>query len=193
MSSHTHANGIQQENAGQVILLVAATVAGLLVIAGLVYATGTGARDQASLTAAGCEPGLSGFAAPCTTQPMLASEYKAVFTPASQQLSLDTEAYAAHEGRNLTAAEAALSAEAAAEQAFDTNLAGIKMPPAATPIARALIRADQSLATLTARQARAATLTQMRSYNPRVQAATAAVETQLNLILKAVDAPVRGG
>jgi hypothetical protein len=191
--SQTHARGIPQEDVGKVILLVAAVVSGLLVIAGLVYATGTGARDQAALTAAGCEPGLSGFAAPCTTQPMLAAEYKAAFAPASQQLGLDTTAYAADEGHNLTAAKAALTAEVAAEQAFDTSLAGIQMPPAITPIAQAVIRADQKLATLTSRQARSATLAQLRSYNPKVQAATASVEAQLSRILKAVDAPVRAG
>ena len=183
----------QQEKAGQMILAIASVVSGLLVIAGLVYAAGTGARDQATLTAGGCEPGLSSETQACTTQPMLKSQYMAVLTPANQQLTVEQAAYAAYEGRDLVAAKGALSAEVTTEQTFDASLAGIALPPAIVPIAGALIRADQALAKLTAEQARSATLTQLRSFNPRVQAAAAAVQTELHLILTAVDAPVRSG
>jgi hypothetical protein len=161
------------------------------VILGLIYATGTGARMEANLASQGCEPGLSSDTHACVTQPQLAAQYKAVFDPASQALTLDTAAYAASETRSLTAAQAALTAEAATEQSFDSGLTAIAFPPAMTPIARAVIRADQALATLTSRQARATTLIQMRSYDLRVQAGTAAVEVQLKLLLKAVDGPIR--
>jgi len=192
--TQTHATaGLRQETAGRIILMVAASVAGLLVIAGLVYAIGTGARDQAALTVAGCEPGLSSDAQTCTTQPMLAAQYRAVLTPASQQITVEVAAYTANEEHHLAAAEAALTAEVATEQAFDTSLAGITFPPAITPIAQALIRADQAQAKLVAVQARSSTLTRMQSLNARVQAADAAVRTELTLLLKAVDAPVRAG
>jgi hypothetical protein len=160
------------------------------VIAGLVYATGTGQRDQAALIAAGCEPGLSSETQPCTTQPMLASEYIAVMTPATSQLTLDGAAYTASEGARLGAAEAALTAEVATERALDTSLAGIVFPPAIAPIARALIRADRARANLLAEQARSSSLTQMRSFDHRVRSATAAVHTEMTLLLKAVRRPV---
>lgn len=175
------------------MLMVASTVAGLLVIAAFSYAAGAGQRSAAALAAAGCEPTLGSETAPCVTQPMLASQYMAALTPASRQLNLDAAAYSASEGSHLATAEAALTAEATTEQAFDTSLAAIKFPPAITPIAQALIRADEALARLTARQARSASLTRMRSYDRRAQAAAAAVQTQLNLIRKAVDTPVHGG
>jgi hypothetical protein len=178
---------------GAVIVAVTSTLAASLVIAGLVYATGTGARDQAALTAAGCEPGLSSTTHACTTQPMLAAQYAAVLTPAARQLNLDTAAYTASEGHDLAAAEAALSAEVTTEQAFDANLAGIEFPPAITPVAQALIRAGNARANLMAEQSRSTTLTKMRSFNPRVEAATATVQKEMNFILKAIDTPVRAG
>ena len=73
------------------------------------------------------------------------------------------------------------------EHAFDTSLAGITFPPAIAPIAKALIQANQARATLTAEQARSSSLTQLRSFNHRVQVASAAVQTEMKLILKALD------
>jgi hypothetical protein len=191
--SHTHAARSRPEAAGQRILLVTAVVSGLLVIAGLIYATGTGQRSQATLAAAGCEPGLGSDARACTTQPMLASEYKAVVTPASRQLDVEAAAYTASEGHTLGAAEAALTAEVTTEQAFGTSLGGITFPPAITRIAQALIRANQARTKLTAQQARSSSLALMRSFNLRVLAASATVQTEMNLLLKAVDAPIRAG
>jgi len=181
----------REEKTGQVILLVSSALATLLVIAGLVYAGGTGGRDQATLAAAGCEPGLSSFAQACTTQPMLASQYKELSAPATQQLNVERDAYIASEGRDLAVAEAALTAEATTERAFDTSLAGVAFPPAIAGAAQAVIRDNQALAKLTAEQARSATLIQMRSLDPRAAAAAARVQTEMNLVLKAVDTPIR--
>jgi hypothetical protein len=44
-------------------------------------------------------------------------------------------------------------------------------------------------ANLIAEQARSTSLKRLRSFNHRVQAASAAVQTEMNLILKAIDAP----
>src|SRR5579875_2540623 len=137
--SETYASGGQRRPAtGGVMLTVSSSVAALLVIAGIIYALGTGERHQAALAAAGCEPSLSPSGLPCTTAKMLASRYMAIMTPASQQLNADAASYTAHEWHDLGAAEAALTAEVAAEHAFDTSLAGIKFPPAIAPIAKAL-------------------------------------------------------
>jgi hypothetical protein len=191
--SATHAGRGQDETAaGRVILMVSSVLAAVLVIAGLSYAIGTPARHQAALAAAGCEPGLSPAGLQCTTAQMLASQYLAIVTPASQQLNADVAAYTANERHNLAAAEAALTAEVTSERAFDTSLAGMAFPPAITPIAKALVQANQALATLIAEQAGSSSLTQLRSFNHRVKVASAAVQTELKLIRQALDSPPPG-
>jgi hypothetical protein len=140
-------------------------------------------------------------------------------TPAGRQLGADMAAYRASETRNLVAAEAALTAQVATEQALGNSLAaamftpqnkartlslitgaemiGANVPsaaitftPQATVIAHALARADQALATLTAGQARSASLIQMRSFNSRVAAASAAVQTDIRHVLKTLKLPL---
>jgi hypothetical protein len=214
------AGGEDQAKAGLVILLVTGFVAAVLVIAGLVYATGTSARHNAAVLAAGCEPTLFIAALPCTTQQMVASQYQAIITPATQQLNTAVAAYTASEHHHLAAAEAALMAEVAAEQGLDNSLAAVAftpqnraravrlitgaemigngVPPAAvtftpqmTVIANALVQANQALATLTTQQARSTSLTQLRSYNHAVAAAGATVQTDIKLLAKAVAAPLR--
>jgi hypothetical protein len=187
------AHAPRQEQIGKVILIIASCLSAALVIAGLIYATGTGARMEANLLASGCEPGLSSDAQACTTQPMLASQYLAVVTPATQQLNVDVAAYAASEGHSLAAAEAVLAAEVTSIHAFDASLGGIEFPPAITPLVQALIRANQARAELIAEQARSSSLSQLRSFDHRAQVASAAVQAEMNLILKAVDAPVPAG
>jgi hypothetical protein len=212
----------EQTGAGRVILMVSSSLAALLVIAGLIYATGTGARHKAAVAAAGCEPSLFISGMPCTTEQMMASRYEAIVTPATQQLNTEMAAYAVNERRDLAAAEADLSAEVVTEQAFDNSLAattftpqnraaaaaliqnatssGTPVPlaaailtPQVTAIAEALIQADQALVTLLAEQARSASLTQLRSFNHRVQVASAAVQTEMKLIAKALDSPPPAG
>jgi hypothetical protein len=164
-----------------------------MVIAGLVYATGTGQRQAAALAAAGCEPGLSSSGAPCTTEPELAGQYLAVMTPARRQLDVDMAAYTASEGRHLALAEAALLAEATSEQGFGASLAAVKLPPAVIPVAETLIRASQALARLITEQARSTSLTQLRSFDLRVQRASAAVQAEMTLVLKAIESPPPAG
>jgi hypothetical protein len=175
--------------------MVSSCLAAVLVIAGIIYAAGAGQRTQAALAAAGCEPGLAPPGQPCTTRQMLISQYTAILTPASRQLNSDIAACTASERHDLlAAAEVALTAEVTTEKAFGTSLTGIAFPPAIAPEARALVRADQALATLTAEQARSSTLAELRSFDPRVQAAGAAVQTDMQLILKALrSTPHRSG
>jgi hypothetical protein len=209
----------RQERFGGVLLAAISVLAGVLVLAGLIYATGTAARHKAAVLAAGCEPALFLPALPCTTQQMVLGKYHAIVSPVSRQLAADTAAYQSSDQHNLVAAQAALTAQVAAEQALGTSLAaamftpqnraralslitgaemiGGSVPPAAvtfTPqvsvIARALAQANQALATLTAEQARSSSLTQLRSYNSRVAAASATVQTDMNLVLKAIKLPL---
>jgi len=218
--SAAYASGSQDDTtAGKVILIVASSLSAILVIAGLIYATGAGPRHMAALLAADCEPSLFISGLPCTTQQMVVSQYEGIVTPASKQLSADMVAYTANEGDNLAAAEAALTAEVGTEQALDNSLAAatftpqnratalalitsavssgnpvpmaaITFTPQMTVIADALVEADQARAALTAEQARSSSLTKMRSFNHRVQIASAAVKTDMNLLRKAVDSPV---
>lgn len=188
--TETYASGVRgQRTPGGIILLVTSSLAALLVIAGVIYAMGTGGRHEAALAAAGCEPGLSPSGLPCTTAPMLTSRYNAIMTVASQELKAGEAAYTASEWDHLDAAEAALTAEVASEHAFDTSLAGVAFPPAVAPIARALIQADQARATLTAEQARSSSLPRMRSFNHRVQVASAAVQAEMESIRQTLDSP----
>jgi hypothetical protein len=218
--SAAYASGSQDDTtAGKLIVIVASALSAILVIAGLIYATGAGPRHMAALIAADCEPSLFMSGLPCTTQPMLVSQYNAIVAPASKQLNADMVAYTANERDDLAAAEAALTAEAATEQSLDTSLAAVTFTPQnratalalitsaasggnsvplaavtftprMTVVADALIQADQARAALTAEQARSTSLTKMRSFNQRIQTANAAVKTDMNLLLQAVDVPV---
>jgi hypothetical protein len=192
--SATYPRGAQEDTtAGKVILVITSSLATVLLIAAVIYAIGTGQRHMAALAAAGCEPSLSPSGQPCTTAQTLKSEYMAILAPATQQLNADMAAYTATEGTSLAGAEAALTAEVALERAFDTSLAGITFPPAIAPIAKAAFQADVARANLTAQQAQSSSLIRMRSFNQRVQAASAAVQTELALLRKALDAPPAAG
>ena len=205
----------RMETVGRVIIVAVSLLSAFLVIAGLIYAAGTGARHNAAIAAAGCEPTLFISGLPCTTLPMIASQYQTIVTPVTQQLTTEMAAYAVNQRHDLAAAQAALSAEVATEQAFDNNLAamtftpqnehaadvliqnatsnGATVPlssalftPQLTVIANTLIQANQALATLLTEQARSSSLTQLRSFNHRVKVARAAVRTEMNLLLKAL-------
>jgi hypothetical protein len=210
------------ERAGGVLLISISILSGILVLAGLIYATGTNARHKAAVVAGGCEPSLFIKALPCTTRQMVISQYEAIENPAAKQLTADAAAYTANEQHHLVAAEAALTSAAATVQALDNSLAaaaftpqnraralslitgsemiGGSVPPAAvtftpqvTVVADALIRADQAFAKLTAEQARSTSLAQLRSFNPRVDAASATVQTDTKLLHQAVEAPLPPG
>src|ERR1700722_15325982 len=176
-------------SAGGIILVVTSLLSALLLIAALIYSTGIGQRRLAALAAADCEPNLSPSGLQCTTVPMLTSEYMAIYIPASQQWSTDASAYTAHERDNLAAAKAALAAEVTSERAFNTSMANFPFPPAVAPTAKAMIQADQALAQLTAEQAEVSSLARMRSFDHRAEVATAACETELKLLRKALAVP----
>ena len=191
MTSETYAEGgRRQPTAGGIMIMTISCLSALLLIAAIIYALGTGGREQAALAAAGCEPTLTPPMQQCTTQPILASQYLAVITPAAQQLNTDAAAYAASEGDQLAVAEAALKAEVTSERALDASLTAFAFPPAIAPLARALINANRARATLTAEQARSSSLSRMRSFNHQVQLANAAVQTEMKLVRAAVDAPL---
>jgi hypothetical protein len=193
LTSETYTEGGRRQlTAGGIMITISSCLSALLLIAAIIYALGTGGREQAALAAAGCEPTLTPPMQPCTTQPILASQYLAVITPATQQLNTDAAAYAASEADHLAVAEAALKAEVTSERALDSSLTAFAFPPAIAPLARALIRANQARAALTAEQAASSSLTRLRSFDHRVQLADAAVQNEMKLVGAAVDAPLPG-
>jgi hypothetical protein len=193
LTSETHAEGSRRHpTSGGIMIVTSSCLSALLLIAAIIYALGTSGREQAALAAAGCEPTLTPPMQQCTTQPILASQYLAVITPATQQLNTDAAAYAASEGDHLAVAEAALKAEVTSDRALDASLTAFAFPPAIAPLARALINANQARATLTAEQARSSSLSRMRSFDHRVELADAAVQNEMKLVRAAVDAPLPG-
>jgi hypothetical protein len=188
--SEAYARGaLEQAKADRAIVLAISILSAVLVIAGLVYAMGTSGRHRAALAAAGCEPNLSPSGLQCTTTQMLSSQFQTVTTPAIQQLATDASAYTANERRHLGLAEAALTAEVTSENALAASLTRFPFPSAAAPAGRALIEADQARATLTAEQARSASLTQLLSFNHRVRAASSTFEAEMKLVVQALNKP----
>jgi hypothetical protein len=221
--SAAYATASQDDTAaGKFILIAASSLSAILVIAGLIYATGASARHAAAVVAAGCVPSLYISSLPCTTTQMLLSQYAAIVPPASKQMNADVVAYTANEGDNLAAAEAALTAEVGTEQALDNSLAavtftpqnrattlglltsaasnGTAVPMAAvtftpqiTVVADALVQADQALVKLTAGQAKSSSLGRLRSFNGRVKVANASVAKEMKLLHTAVESAVAPG
>lgn len=217
--SETYADDYEPETIGGFLVVAISILAGILVLAGLFYATGTSARHKSALAVNNCEPSMSPSGIPCNTQQMVISEYNGIVNPASKLLAADMAAYNVNKGHHLAAAEAALTSEVATEQALDNSLAavaytpqnyanaitlitvafdaGVNTPaaaillsPQATAIADAAVRDNQALATLTAQQARSTSLTQLRSFNTRVEADTAAVQAEMKLIGKTLATPI---
>jgi hypothetical protein len=78
MSETSTSGGEQGTAAGRIMLMAISFLAAVLVIAGLLYATGTDERHKAALAAAECEPNLSPSGLQCTTVQMLNSQYMAI-------------------------------------------------------------------------------------------------------------------
>lgn len=193
--SETYARGGQESTGGGgFILVVASLLAAVLVLAGLIYAAGTPARHRAALAEAGCEPSLSPAGVQCMTAQMLTKQFLAIMVPARGQLSADQAAYTVDLRRgNVAAAQNALTAEVTSEHTFDTSLARVTFPPAVMAVAKALIRANEARATLTAKQAQSTSMTQLRSFNRRVDVAGVAVQKEVKLIRKALASPSQAG
>jgi hypothetical protein len=187
--SETYARRRQEPtNAGGLMLAAISLLATIAVIAGLVYATGVGARRKALLAAGDCAPvpSLVVTGLDCTTEQQLAGEYTKITTPAIQQLNADVAAYTASERHDLAAAESALMAQVTLAQALDRSLMRFPFPAAVAPQAKALMQAIDARVKLTTEQARSSSLGQLRSFNSRIQTASAAVRTDMKLVRKAL-------
>ena len=182
--------GERSTSTGGLIVAAVSVLSTFLVLWGLYYAAGIGARHQRALAAAQCEPNLLSVNVECTTVPVLNSQYNGIANPAIQQVNADVALYTANETVNLTAAETALSAEATVEKGFVHSLVSFPFPPSVAPKAEALIRAISAQAKLTAEQARSSSLAQMQSFNSQITAASAVVRTDLTLVHTTLEKPV---
>lgn len=216
--SETYADDYEPETVGGVLLVAISILAGILVLAALFYAAGTGARHKTALAVNDCEPSQSPSGLPCNTQQMVLGQFEGIVTPVGKQLNADMVAYRTNERHHLAAAEAALTSEVATEQALNNSLAAaaytpqnyanainlitlafdsgsstpgaaILLTPQTTVMADALMRDNQALAKLTAEQAKSTTLAQLRSFNHRIDAANAAVLAEIKAIQKALEVP----
>ena len=142
---------------------VSAVIVIAMVVAGLVYYSGSSAR--------------------------ISGDYTAVAGPADQALAAELAGYTRHQRDDLAAARSDLKKEAKTEASFDGQLAEITFPGAADTAADALIRADKKRITLIGLQAQAASLRQLRSLGSADQATTAAVETQVGRIRQDLGLP----
>jgi hypothetical protein len=171
---------------GGVIVAALAILSSFLVLWGLYYATGTGERHKVALAAAGCEPNLLSVNVGCTTVQMLNSQYKGIVNPAILQLNADVADYTAAEGHNLAAAETALRAEVTTADGLAKSLAQVPFPPFAAHAGEVAIQAIQARVKLMTEQAQSSSLTQLRSFNGRVNASAAVILTDLTRLGKAV-------
>jgi hypothetical protein len=178
MSSRISNAGGPRTRLGGVLIGTAALVAAVLVVLAVIDFAAPRPSDTAAPPAAAD-----------TKQTTLANRYLAIADPANHRLDVANNGFTAAERGNLAAAKADLRAEVATETRFDQQLAAIPFPPAIVAIARAMIRANQARGALTARQARSASLVQLRSFDQRHRAADAAVEVQVRLIRKALHLP----
>jgi hypothetical protein len=118
-----------------------------------------------------------------------AARYQSIAAAANHRLEIANNGYKKDELTSLAAARADLRSEVATETSFDEQLAQIPFPLSDASIVRALILANQQRGALTARQARSASLAQLRSFDARHGATDAAVEVQVRLLRKALHLP----
>jgi hypothetical protein len=135
----------------------------VLIVAGLLYYSGSSAR--------------------------IANTYTAVAAPANQALTAEVNGYTHNRRHDLAAAESALKREATTEASFDTQLARITFPGAAGTAAAVLLQADEKRIKLIGLQAQSTSLRQLRSFGSADQSTTAAVEVQVGRIHQALGLP----
>jgi hypothetical protein len=168
-----------------------ARICGALAVTSLMTLAGGCAAGGAAGTPARHGSPISSAAAAGTPTKLeaVAGQYIAIAVPANRRLDHAVTGFAAHQRGDLAAAAADLHAQAVTERWFDRRLAAIPFPPAIAAIARATAQVNDSRAALADREARAASLTELRSFAGQHQAADAAVEFGVRLIREALGLP----
>jgi hypothetical protein len=168
------------------ILAAVSLLCTVLVLLGLYYATGTGERHKVALAAGGCEPNLLSVNVGCTTVWMLESQWTRITAADVQQLNADVADYTVAERRSLPGAKLALTAEVTTANAFDKSLAQFPFSPVVAPSAKTLIQAIQARVKLITEQGRSSSLAQLRSFNAQIDASSAKIQADMDLVHKAL-------
>jgi hypothetical protein len=140
------------------------------------------ARDAVS-------PPATPSAIPSWRLKVLASRYLAVAQPANRRLDRSNDGFEDAQHDDLTAAAADLRSEASTERWFDQGVSQIPFPPAIAAMVTTLVRVNQSRIELTRREARSASVHQLRTYLPRHRRADEAVEAEVRQIRRALRLP----
>jgi len=138
---------------------------------------------------AGSSPAPTSPATPSSGTRALAALYLAIAKPANHRLDTEVNGFTDHERDNLAAAEADLRAQAATERRFDRKLLKTGFPAPVAAVVHALVRVNQNRVKLTERQARSASITQLRSFASQHKTADAAVEVQVRIIRRDLGLP----
>jgi hypothetical protein len=102
----------------------------------------------------------------------LAAAYLAIARPANRRLDTENDGFSDDERSDMATAESDLRAEAATERRFDRQLSKIGFPPQMAVSVRALIQANARRITLTLRQARSSSITELLSFAHRTRPPT---------------------
>lgn len=171
MSSSSYARGLQDRRVtpgSAMLVAVSITTTLLLVIAGLIYYSGSSARTV--------------------------SNYTTLASPIDQALNAEMNSYSKDLDHNLAAAKSDLSREVQTETSFDTVLATVGFQTTDEQNTEAaLLQADTARITLLDKQAKASSFTQMQSYDARVQTASAAVAAQVKVLRQELGLPAVSG
>jgi len=113
----------------------------------------------------------------------MAAAYMAIARPANVELDHEFNGFDDHvKDGDLAAARADLRAAAVTERRFDRQLIALSFPPRTEPFVRLLYRVNQARAMLTSTAAGAASLTELRGYQRRLDAANGPVEDAVRVI-----------
>jgi hypothetical protein len=145
---------------------------------------GVGQAASASPPAAGSVTVLSP-----AVQQALAAKYLAIAQPANHSLDAENDGYGDAEHDNLAQARTDLLDEAATEARFDAQLLAIRFPGPVQEQVQALVSANKIRIQLTQRQAQAATLASLRTFDSQHKAADAAVEAPVRQIRRLLGLP----
>lgn len=123
------------------------------------------------------------------TTKRLAAAYLAIALPANRRLDKENDSYKDSEHDNFVISKRDLRGEVATERDFDAKLLKINFPADVAEVAWTLVQVNNRRIALTERQARAATIAELRSFDQRHKAADAAVEVQVRIIREDLGLP----
>jgi len=143
----------------------------------------------AALTLFACACGSSKGSATPTTGRSLAARYLAIAEAGNDALEHDFDALEAGDANDLRAARPELLRIAATERRFDRRLLALALPPPMATTARALVRANEARASLTALAASSTSVAELQSFLTRMTAANPPVEDQVKTLRRQLGLP----